>query len=95
MSFELGGNAPFIVFDDAEIDEAVAGAIASKFRLSGQTCVCANRIFVQSVINTSIGASLWKGLADGCSKKVIDEFAQKLVKKVEAFQLGNGLEEGT
>lgn len=48
LSFELGGNAPFIVFDDADMDIAVAGAIASKFRSSGQTCVCANRIFVQS-----------------------------------------------
>lgn len=48
LSFELGGNAPFIVFDDADLDVAVAGAVASKFRSSGQTCVCANRIFVQS-----------------------------------------------
>lgn len=47
LSLELGGNAPFIVFDDADVDAAVAGAIASKFRSSGQTCVCANRIFVQ------------------------------------------------
>jgi succinate-semialdehyde dehydrogenase / glutarate-semialdehyde dehydrogenase len=50
LSFELGGNAPFIVFDDADLDLAVAGAITSKFRSSGQTCVCANRIFVQSGI---------------------------------------------
>lgn len=50
LSFELGGNAPFIVFDDADLDLAVAGAIASKFRSSGQTCVCANRIFVQEGI---------------------------------------------
>jgi succinate-semialdehyde dehydrogenase / glutarate-semialdehyde dehydrogenase len=47
LSLELGGNAPFIVFDDADVDAAVTGAIASKFRGSGQTCVCANRIFVQ------------------------------------------------
>jgi len=47
LSFELGGNAPFIVFDDADLDIAVAGAVTSKFRSSGQTCVCANRIFVQ------------------------------------------------
>jgi succinate-semialdehyde dehydrogenase/glutarate-semialdehyde dehydrogenase len=47
LSFELGGNAPFIVFDDADLDTAVAGAIMSKFRSSGQTCVCANRIYVQ------------------------------------------------
>lgn len=50
LSLELGGNSPFIVFDDADIDAAVAGAIASKFRSSGQTCVCANRIYVQESI---------------------------------------------
>ena len=47
VSLELGGNAPFIVFDDADIDEAVAGAMISKYRNAGQTCVCANRIYVQ------------------------------------------------
>ena len=47
VSFELGGNAPLIVFDDADLDAAVEGAIASKYRNAGQTCVCANRIFVQ------------------------------------------------
>lgn len=51
LSFELGGNSPFIVFDDADMDTAVAGAITSKFRSSGQTCVCANRIFVQAGIH--------------------------------------------
>lgn len=50
LSMELGGNAPFIVFDDADIDLAVAGAIACKFRGSGQTCVCANRIFVHEKV---------------------------------------------
>lgn len=50
LSFELGGNAPFIVFDDADIDKAVQGAIECKFRSSGQTCVCANRIYVQNGI---------------------------------------------
>ncbi|PUU74746.1 Aldehyde/histidinol dehydrogenase [Tuber borchii] len=50
LSFELGGNAPFIVFDDADLDKAVAGAITSKFRSSGQTCVCANRIYVQDAV---------------------------------------------
>jgi succinate-semialdehyde dehydrogenase/glutarate-semialdehyde dehydrogenase len=48
LSMELGGNAPFIVFDDADLDAAVAGAIASKYRNTGQTCVCANRILVQA-----------------------------------------------
>ncbi|MEM6729133.1 MAG: aldehyde dehydrogenase family protein, partial [Pseudomonadota bacterium] len=47
---ELGGNAPFIVFDDADLDAAVEGAIACKFRNNGQTCVCANRIYVQSPV---------------------------------------------
>ncbi len=50
VSMELGGNAPFIVFDDADVDAAVAGAIASKYRNAGQTCVCTNRLFVQENI---------------------------------------------
>ena len=50
MSLELGGNAPFIVFDDADLDAAVVGAIASKFRNSGQTCVCTNRLLVQDAV---------------------------------------------
>lgn len=50
LSLELGGNAPFIVFDDADLEQAVAGAMASKFRNSGQTCVCANRVYVQANI---------------------------------------------
>lgn len=50
LSLELGGNAPVLVFDDADLDLAVQGVIASKFKVSGQTCVCANRIFVQGGI---------------------------------------------
>jgi len=50
LSFELGGNAPFIIFDDADLDLAVSGATACKFRSTGQTCVCANRIYVQKGI---------------------------------------------
>ena len=56
LSFELGGNAPFIIFDDADMDLAVTGAITSKFRSSGQTCVCANRIFVQKGIYDTFAA---------------------------------------
>ena len=50
LSLELGGNAPFIVFDDADVDAAVEGAMASKYRNAGQTCVCANRIYVQEAV---------------------------------------------
>lgn len=50
LSMELGGNAPFIVFDDADVDEAVKGALIAKFRSSGQTCVCANRLFIQDKV---------------------------------------------
>ena len=52
VSLELGGNAPFIVFDDADLDKAVEGALASKFRNAGQTCVCANRLYVQDGVTT-------------------------------------------
>lgn len=56
LSLELGGNAPFIVFDDADVDAAVEGAIAAKYRNTGQTCVCANRILVQSGIYESFAS---------------------------------------
>ena len=58
LSLELGGNAPFIVFDDADLDAAVDGAIASKYRNSGQTCVCANRILVQNGVYDAFAAKL-------------------------------------
>ena len=61
-SMELGGNAPFIVFDDADIDAAVAGAMVCKFRNSGQTCVCANRILVQSGVYEEFSAKLKKAV---------------------------------
>lgn len=67
LSMELGGNAPFIVFEDADIDKAVQGAIASKFRSSGQTCVCANRLFIH------------ESKYDEFSKKLV-EALQKQVK---------------
>jgi len=78
VSMELGGNAPFIVFDDADIDAAVQGAMASKYRNAGQTCVCTNRIFVQSAVldeftekfkvavaNLNIGDGLTEGVEIG------------------------------
>jgi len=58
LSLELGGHAPFIVFDDADLDEAVEGAIASKYRNSGQTCVCANRLLVQKTVYTEFAEKL-------------------------------------
>ncbi|HLN24565.1 MAG TPA: aldehyde dehydrogenase family protein, partial [Patescibacteria group bacterium] len=58
VSLELGGNAPFIVFDDADLDAAVVGAMISKFRNAGQTCVCANRILVQDGVYDAFAAKL-------------------------------------
>ncbi|WP_322031027.1 NADP-dependent succinate-semialdehyde dehydrogenase [Paraburkholderia sp. J76] len=58
VSLELGGNAPFIVFEDADIDAAVAGAIASKYRNSGQTCVCTNRFYVHNAVYDAFAAKL-------------------------------------
>jgi succinate-semialdehyde dehydrogenase/glutarate-semialdehyde dehydrogenase len=63
VSMELGGNAPFIVFDDADIDAAVQGAMASKYRNTGQTCVCANRFYVQSGIYDEFAKRLVKAVA--------------------------------
>lgn len=74
VSMELGGNAPFIVFDDADLDRAVEGAIASKFRNSGQTCVCTNRILVQ------------EGVHDAFVEKLAQAVAQ--LKVAPAFEQG-------
>jgi succinate-semialdehyde dehydrogenase/glutarate-semialdehyde dehydrogenase len=63
LSLELGGNAPFIVFDDADLEAAVDGAIASKYRNTGQTCVCANRLLVQSGIHDAFVARLTEKVA--------------------------------
>jgi succinate-semialdehyde dehydrogenase/glutarate-semialdehyde dehydrogenase len=63
-SMELGGNAPFIVFDDADLDEAVKGAIICKFRNAGQTCVCANRILVQEGVYDAFADKLMVAMAD-------------------------------
>ncbi|MFS8110343.1 NAD-dependent succinate-semialdehyde dehydrogenase [Rhizobium jaguaris] len=99
-SMELGGNAPFIVFDDADLDEAVKGAIGSKFRNTGQTCVCANRILVQDKVHDAfaekLGAAVAKlklgnGMEDGVTLgPLIDEAA---MRKVEAH-VGDALERG-
>lgn len=89
-SMELGGNAPFIVFDDADLDAAVEGAIASKYRNAGQTCVCANRLYIQDGVydqfaeKLAIAVSKLKvgnGIEDGVTQgPMIDE---KAVEKVE------------
>ncbi len=91
LSLELGGNAPFIVFDDADLDAAVAGAIQSKFRNAGQTCVCANRIYVQDGVHDAFVEKLARataalkvgpGTAEGVQVgPLIDE---KALTKVEA-----------
>ncbi len=62
-SMELGGNAPFIVFDDADLDKAVEGAMMSKFRNNGQTCVCANRIYVQAGVYDAFAEKLGRAVA--------------------------------
>ena len=100
VSMELGGNAPFIVFDDADLDAAVAGAMASKYRNAGQTCVCANRLLVQDGIHDAFAAKLAAAVAKlkvgpGLSDEVeqgplINEDA---VLKVEAL-LDDALEKG-
>src|SRR6202000_2289226 len=58
VSLELGGNAPFLIFESADLDKAFEGALASKFRNAGQTCVCANRIYVQDSIYDAFASSL-------------------------------------
>jgi len=63
LSLELGGNAPFIVFDDADLDAAVEGALASKYRNTGQTCVCANRLLVQDGVYDAFAAKLAAAVA--------------------------------
>ncbi|KAK4939977.1 succinate semialdehyde dehydrogenase NADP+ linked [Elasticomyces elasticus] len=100
-SLELGGNAPFIVFEDADLDKAVPGLITSKFRSSGQTCVCANRIYVQASILDKFSEALSKGLESTFTygsvwdKKVNfgPLYAGKAITKVEAHledALGQG-----
>tara|TARA_R110002096_G_scaffold36365_14_gene101690 strand:- start:628 stop:2085 length:1458 start_codon:yes stop_codon:yes gene_type:complete len=64
VSMELGGNAPFIVFEDADLDAAVEGAIASKYRNAGQTCVCSNRIYVQDGVYDAFAEKMTKAVAE-------------------------------
>ena len=64
LSLELGGNAPFIVFDDADLDAAVAGAIASKYRNAGQTCVCVNRMYIQAGVYDEFAGKLAKAVKE-------------------------------
>jgi succinate-semialdehyde dehydrogenase/glutarate-semialdehyde dehydrogenase len=73
-SMELGGNAPFLVFEDADVDEAVAGAMAAKMRNMGEACTAANRIYVH--------------------ESLIEEFGQKLAKKMSSLIVGRGIEDG-
>jgi len=100
VSMELGGHAPFIVFDDADIDEAVSGAMTTKFRNTGQTCICANRIYVHekvydeflekfsnAVSQIEVGDGFKEGVISG---PLIDEFALNKVKEqvVDAVNTG-------
>jgi len=100
LSLELGGNAPFIVFDDADLNAAVEGAIASKYRNAGQTCVCANRIYVQdgvyeafaqklvaAVEQLKVGNGVEQGVTQG---PLIDEKAVKKVEQHVADALSKG-----
>ena len=91
LSLELGGNAPFIVFDDADLDAAVEGAMISKFRNAGQTCVCANRLFVQTSVFDAFAAKLaakvsvlkvGNGIGDGVTQGPLIDMAA--IEKVES-----------
>ena len=100
LSLELGGNAPFIVFDDADLDSAVEGALASKYRNAGQTCVCANRLYVQAGVHDAfveklaarvaamkVGNGFEAGVAIG---PLIDDAAMAKVQEHVADALANG-----
>jgi succinate-semialdehyde dehydrogenase/glutarate-semialdehyde dehydrogenase len=90
VSLELGGNAPFVVFDDADLDAAVAGAVASRYRNAGQTCVCANRFLVQSGVVEAFTRKLAVAVAalpvgDGMTPGVMQGplISERAVEKVE------------
>ena len=100
MSLELGGNAPFIVFDDADLDAAVAGAMASKYRNAGQTCVCTNRFLVQQGVHDAFAQKLaaavanlkvGNGLDDGVTQgPLIDDAGLAKVEELLADAVGQG-----
>lgn len=100
VSMELGGNAPFIVFDDADIDRAIEGAMIAKYRNSGQTCVCTNRFLVQSKIynkfvdrlaEASANLKVGVGTEDGTEQgPLIDEKAVEIVEALVADALAKG-----
>jgi len=100
LSLELGGNAPFIVFDDADVDAAVAGAMTSKYRNAGQTCVCANRLLVQAGVYDEFTAKLAKkvatlkigdGTADDTTQgPLIDRAALEKVEAIVADAVAKG-----
>lgn len=99
-SMELGGNAPFIIFDDADIDEAITGLIASKFRNAGQTCVCSNRIFVHDTIYAEFSSKFTKAVlelkmgdgtdADTDIGPLIDKGAADNVRSLISDAVGKG-----
>jgi succinate-semialdehyde dehydrogenase/glutarate-semialdehyde dehydrogenase len=100
VGMELGGNAPFIVFDDADLDAAVEGAIASKYRNAGQTCVCANRLLVQDGVYDEFvarfsqavsGLKVGNGIEDGVTQGPLIDMAA--VAKVEEH-IGDAIEKG-
>lgn len=100
LSLELGGNAPFIAFDDADLEKAVEGAMASKFRNSGQTCVCSNRVYVQAGIYDEFcrrlsekvhTLKLGNGLEEGVNQGPLIE--EKAVEKVEEH-IADALQKG-
>ncbi|MFC3051278.1 NAD-dependent succinate-semialdehyde dehydrogenase [Kordiimonas pumila] len=106
VSLELGGNAPFIVFDDADIDAAVEGAMASKYRNSGQTCVCANRLYVQAgvyeaflekftaaVRKLKVGNGMDEGVVQGplINEKALDKVEEHIA---DALEKGGTIIEG-
>lgn len=100
VSLELGGNAPFIVFDDADLDAAVKGAMASKFRNTGQTCVCVNRFFIQDGVYEAFTAKLAEAVAALRVGSALDGDTEQgplinaaALAKVEAH-VGDALEKG-